>query len=113
MNEFEEKYSLLVKYMLPSVNKCIKYVEFDGFVSGRESLATDNPKDEFEIRMNDRFAEYLTPKIKVSLSDSCKGMRGIGSIGLKGDIAGKLSDIHYTFFKDRKLNSNTKFIYVI
>lgn len=113
MNDFEEKYSLLVQYMLPSVNKCIKSVEFNGFVSGRESLGTRNPKDEFERRMNDRFDEYLTPKIIVTLSDSCKGIGGIGIIGLKGDIAGKLSDIHYTFFKDRKLNSNTRFIYVI
>lgn len=113
MNDFEEKYSLLVKYILPSVNGCIKSVEFDEFVSGRESLGTRNPKDEFERRMNDRFDEYLTPKIIVTLSDSCKGIGGIGIIGLKGDIVSKLSEIHHTFFKDRKLNSNNRFIYIL
>ena len=46
MEDFEEKYGLLVKYMLPSVNRCIDKIKFDGFVSGGESLATDNPKDE-------------------------------------------------------------------
>ena len=113
MNDFEEKYSLLVKYMLPSVNRCIKSVEFDGFVSGRESLGVRNPKDDYERRMNDRFDEYITPKIKVTLADSCKGMRGMDSVGLKGDIAGRLSDIHFTFFVDKKLNSNTNYIYIL
>ena len=113
MNDFEEKYSLLVKHMLPSVNRCIKSVEFDGFVSGRESLGVNNPKDDYERRMNDRFDEYLTPKIIVRLNDSCKGMRGIGTMGLKGDIAGRLSNLHHVYFEDRKLNSNTNYIYLL
>ena len=43
MEDFEEKYSLLVKYMLPSVHRCIDKIEFDGFVSGGESLAVRHP----------------------------------------------------------------------
>lgn len=109
MNDFEEKYSLLVKYMLPSVNRCIKSVEFDGFVSGRESLGVRNPKDDYEIRMNDRFDEYITPKIVVRLDDKCKGG---GAMGLKGDITGKLSEIHHAFFEDKKLNANSNYIYM-
>jgi hypothetical protein len=109
MNDFEEKYSLLVKYMLPTVSKCINSVEFDGFVSGRESLGVRNPKDDYERRMNDRFAEYLTPKIVVRLDDKCKGGR---AMGLKEDVAGKLSEIHHTFFEDRKLNANSNYIYM-
>ena len=109
MNDFEEKYSLLVKYMLPTVSKCINSVEFDGFVSGRESLGVRNPKDDYERRMNDRFAEYLTPKIVVRLDDKCKGGR---AMGLKEDVAGKLSEIHHTFFEDRKLNAHSNYIYM-
>jgi hypothetical protein len=109
MNDFEKKYSLLVKYMLPTGSKCIKSVEFDGFVSGRESLGTSNPKDDFERRMNDRYDEYLTPKIVVRLENKCKGW---ASAGLKGDIAGKLSDLHHTYFEDMKLNANTNYIYM-
>ena len=47
MEDFEEKYSLLVKYMLPSVHKCIDKIEFDGFVSVSESLVRHPPKDDF------------------------------------------------------------------
>ena len=111
MKDFEEKYSLLIKYMLPTGKECVKSAEFDGFVSGRESMGTRNPKDDFERRMNDRFAEYLTPKIIVRLHDGCEGMRN--STGLKADIAGKLSEIHHTFFEDRKLNSNINYIYIL
>ena len=113
MEDFEEKYGLLVKYMLPSVHRCIDKIEFDGFVSGGESLSVDNPKDDFEKRMNDRFNEYITPKIKISLKERCKGMRGIDSMGLKGDIAGKLSEIHFTYFKDRRLNANMRYIDIV
>ena len=113
MDDFEEKYGLLVKYMLPSVNRCIDKIEFDGFVSGGESLAVDNPKDDFEKRMNDRFNEYITPKIKISLKERCKGMRGIDSMGLKGDIAGKLSEIHLTYFNDRRMNANMRYVYIV
>jgi hypothetical protein len=109
MNDFEEKYSLLVKYMLPTVSKCIKSVEFEEFVSGRESMGVRNPKDDYERRMNDRFAEYLTPKIVVRLDDMCKGGR---AMGLKDDITGKLSEIHHTFFEDRKLNAHSNYIYI-
>lgn len=109
MNDFEEKYSLLVKYMLPTVSKCINSVEFDGFVSGRESLGVRNPKDDYERRMNDRFAEYLTPKIVVRIDDICKGGR---AMGLKDDVAGKLSEIHHTFFEDRKLNAHSNYVYI-
>lgn len=109
MNDFEEKYSLLVKYMLPTVSKCIKSVEFDGFVSGRESLGVRNPKDDYERRMNDRFDEYLTPKIVVRLDDKCKGGR---AMGLKDDVVGKLSEIHHTFFEDRKLNAHSNYVYM-
>ena len=113
MEDFEEKYGLLVKYMLPSVHRCIDKIKFDGFVSGGESLATDNPKDDFEKRMNDRFNEYITPKIKISLKESCKGISGIQNMGLKGDIAGYLSEIHFTYFKDRKLNANIRYIDIV
>lgn len=111
MNDFEEKYSLLIKYMIPTGNKCVKSAEFIEFVSGRESLGTDNPKDDYERRMNDRFAEYFTPKIIVRLNDSCKGM-GL-PINLKSDIVGKISDIHNTFFSDRKLNAHSNYIYIL
>lgn len=113
MEDFEEKYGLLVKYMLPSVNRCIKSVEFDGFVSGRESMLVDNPKNDFEKEMNDRFSVYLTPKIKISLKESCKGISGIQNMGLKGDIAGYLSEIHFTYFEDRKLNANIRYIDIV
>ena len=113
MEDFKEKYGLLVKYMLPSVNRCIDKIEFDGFVSGGESLAIDNPKDEFEKRMNDKFNEYITPKIKISLKERCKRMRGIDSMGLKGDIFGKLTEIHSTYFKDRSLNANVRYIDIV
>jgi len=110
MEDFEEKYSLLVKYMVPSVHKCIDKIEFDGFVSGSESLGSNEPKDDFERRMNDKFNEYITPKIKVSVKEDCKGMRGIGSMGVKGDIFAKLTEIHSTFFNDKKLNANIRYI---
>ena len=113
MEDFEEKYNLLIKYMLPSVHKCIDKIEFDGFVSGSESLGSKEPKDDFERRMNDRFSEYITPKIKISTKENCKGMRGIDSMGLKGDIFAKLTEIHSTFFNDKKLNANVRYIDIV
>jgi len=98
MEDFEEKYSLLVKYMVPSVHKCIDKIEFDGFVHGSESLGSN---------------EYITPKIKISTKENCKGMRGIDSMGLKGDIFGKLTEIHSTFFNDKKLNANIRYIDIV
>jgi len=92
MEDFEEKYNLLIKYMLPSVHKCIDKIEFDGFVSG---------------------SEYITPKIKISTKENCKGMRGIDSMGLKGDIFAKLTEIHSTFFNDKKLNANVRYIDIV
>lgn len=111
MNDFEKKYSLLIKYMIPTGTKCVKSAEFIEFVSGRESLGTSNPKNDSERRMNDRFAEYLTPKIIVRLDDNCKGIGN--SINLKSDIVGKISNIHNTFFNDRKLNANSNYIYLL
>lgn len=109
MEDFEKKYSLLVSYMLPSVNKCIKSVEFDGFVSGRESMMIDNPKDDFEREMNNRFSVYLTPKINVEVIDKCLGWTPF-VMGLKGDIVGKMEELHKTYFPDRKINTNIRYI---
>lgn len=113
MEDFEEKYSLLIRYMLPSVHKCIDKIEFDGFVPGCESLVSNEPKDDFERRMNDIFNEYITPKIKISTKENCKGMRGVDRMSLKGDIFGKLTEIHSTFFNDKKLNANVRYIDIV
>jgi len=40
-------------------------------------------------------------------------MRGIDSMGLKGDIFGKLTEIHSTYFKDRSLNANVRYIDIV
>jgi len=65
MEDFEDKYSLLIKYMLPHTNKCIESVEFDGFVSEYEVLGIiSNPKDEFEPETRDML-NGITPKINV------------------------------------------------
>lgn len=85
MEEFEEKYELLLKYMLPSANKCIDKIAFDGFVQ------------HFEF-------EGKIPKIRIQIKDSCKDMRSVDRLGLYGDVSGKLMDIHSTFFEDHKLS---------
>ncbi len=114
MDGFKEKYSLLVKYMLPSLHKCIEDVEFDGFVSGQESLVSNtDPKNEFERKMNNQLSTYITPKIKIRLKDSCNKMSGADKMGLKGDVFGKLTEIHSTFFEDRKLNANIRYIDIV
>ncbi len=113
MNDFEEKYSLLVKYMLPSVHRCIDKVEFCGFLPGHETLVSDTkPKNEFEQSMNDMLSRYITPKIKIQLKKSCSNLRGIDKLGIEGDIVGKLGEIHSTFFGDQdlKLNANRRYI---
>ena len=71
--------------MLPSANKCIDKIAFDGFGSDFE----------FEGRI---------PKIRIQLKDSCKDLKGIDKLGLYGDVAGKLTDIHFTFFEDHNLS---------
>ena len=85
MEDFEERYELLLKYMLPSANKCIDKIAFDGFGS------------DFEF-------EGKIPKIRIQLKDSCKDLKGIDKLGLYGDVAGKLTDIHFTFFEDHNLS---------
>ena len=109
MEDFEERYSLLVKYMLPSASDCIKSVAFDGFVSGRESMMIDNPKDDFEREMNDRLSVYITPKINVEVIDDCLSWTPF-VMGLKGDIVGKMQELHDTYFPDRKINTNIRYI---
>ena len=113
MEDFEEKYGLLLKYMIPSAHKCINKVEVDGFVPGSESLSNNNPKDDFERKMNDKLNEYITPRLKVTLHTGCEYLSGVNAIGLKGDIFGKLTEIHSTFFPDTKLNANIRYIEVI
>ena len=113
MDDFEEKYGLVLKYMVPSAHKCIDKVEVDGFVPGSESLGSNEPKDDFERKMNDKFNEYITPRLKVTLHTCCEYLSGVNSIVLKGDIFGKLTEIHSTFFPDMKLNANIRYIDVI
>jgi len=85
MEEFEEKYELLLKYMLPSANKCIGKIAFDGFV------------EEFE------FGGKI-PKIRIQIKDNCRNMRSVDRLGLYGDVSGKLMEIHSTFFEEHNLS---------
>lgn len=110
MKDFEDKYSLLIKYMLPSVHRCIDKVEFDRFVLGPELLGiVTNPKDDYEV---EKYNNLITPKIKVSLKKGCNNLRGIDKLGIEGDIMGKLEEIYSTFFGDQKfeLNTNSRYI---
>ena len=66
-------------------NKCIDKIAFDGFGS------------DFEF-------EGKIPKIRIQLKDSCKDLKGIDKLGIYGDVANKLMEIHHTFFEDHNLS---------
>jgi len=112
MEDFEEKYSLFIKYMLPPTNKCIKSVEFDGFISGYEVLGViPSPNDEYEPETHDMF-NSITPKINIEVFDKCLSWTPF-VMGLKGDILGTMIDLHKTYFPDKQINAHIKYINII
>jgi len=94
MNDFEEKYGTLIKWMLPQSNRDIKSVEFVEF---KETSLVG----------------YLTPVINVTVDKDSFSDGPFLKMALKGDVFIKMLDIHETYFPERKLKANIKFINLI
>jgi hypothetical protein len=90
MEDFEEKYNMLMKFLLPRANKCIQSFEKIRFIEKEGNLI---------------------PIIKVNLKQDCLG--GYGKIvGIKGDIFSELIQLNQTYFPKRNINSDIRNIFI-
>ena len=102
MNDFENKYKILMTFLLPQSNKCINSVEFVEFKKGITNVIDNEiPKD---------INEYLTPVFNFTVDNDCFSGGAFLNMALKGDIISKMMYLHETYFPERKLDANVKYI---
>ena len=113
MNDFEEKYKTLMKYMLPQADKCIKSVEVVGFEEGAFTQQGKRPKSDEDKKMFASPDDSITPVINVTMDNECFSGGAMLNMVLRSDIFTKMLDLHELYFPDRKLNANIGFINIL
>lgn len=113
MNDFEEKYKTMMKFMLPQANKCIKSVEVVGFEEGALTQRGKRPKSDEEKKMFASPDDSITPVVNVTVDNICFPGGAFLTMALRGDVFTKMLDLHELYFPDRKLNANISFINIL
>ena len=113
MNDFEEKYKTLMKYMLPQADKCIKSVEVVGFEEGAFTRKGKRPETDYELKTFASLDDSITPVINVTMDNECFSGGAMLNMVLRSDIFTKMLDLHELYFPDRKLNANIGFINIL
>jgi hypothetical protein len=113
MNDFEEKYKTLMKYMLPQADKCIKSVEVVGFEEGAFTRKGKRPETDYELKTFASLDDSITPVINVTMDNECFSGGAMLNMVLRSDIFTKMLDLHELYFPDRKLNANINFINIL
>ena len=113
MNDFEEKYKTLMKFLLPQANKCIKSVEVVGFEEGSFTRKGKRPETDYELKTFASLDDSITPVINVTMDNKCFSGGAMLNMVLRSDIFTKMLDLHELYFPDRKLNANIGFINIL
>ena len=113
MNDFEEKYKTLMKWMLPQANKCIKSIEVVGFEEGAFTRKGKRPETDEQKKTFASLGDRITPVVNVTMDNDCFSGGALLNMALKGDVFTKMMDLHQLYFPDRKLNANIGFINIL
>ena len=87
MEEFKEKYNMLMKYLLIPANKCIESIDPIEFKTFGELYPTDGDND------------GLVPIITVNIKEHCE-ISGLKRVAIKSDIFQKLVHLDKTYFPE-------------
>jgi len=87
MEEFKEKYNMLMKYLLIPANKCIESIEPIEFKTFGDLYPADGNND------------GLVPIISVKIKERCE-LGGLKRIAIKSDIFQKLVHLDKTYFPE-------------
>ncbi len=79
MEDLEEKYSLLMGFLLPRVHKCIESID--------------------PIKLVER-GPFLEPHININIKDGCQVM---GKLALRGDVFGEMINLNDLYFPNRNI----------
>ena len=91
MTELEEKYNLLMGFLLPRVNKCID--SFDEIKLVQIKLLGDSS-----------LLPILEPRIKINVKSDCLSNEGYnGKLALRGEVFGEVLHLNELYFPDSNI----------